>query len=64
MPLSVAGLSSLFPIVLRSAFFVSVGSSARLAVSLPRDLVTAITPAFDALYGEALGLPSFRLSRL
>ena len=48
----------------RSASFVSVGSSRRLAASLPRDLVTAITPAFDALYAEALGLASFRLSWL
>ena len=28
------------------------------AVSLPSDLVSAITPAFAAEYAEALGLPS------
>ena len=29
------------------------------ATSLPSDLVSEITPAFDALYAEAFGLPSF-----
>ena len=28
------------------------------ASSFPRDFVSAMTPAFDALYAEAFGLPS------